>query len=170
MSVVRGRPPGFAGGMNGSIRRYWSSLRAWPEPKSPTSARTSGVHIAASGKGVSPIRTAINITVHPRSNGGGCTFKTGSYLVKPSQLTRVLTGSAHRPEQLGEDLSPFCLVHAPGRQVGKQVDLGGAQMCIERAVIRKAVRRSLGFDDRPDRGVVGEQLSPGGDKAEIIPD
>src|SRR3954467_14738237 len=78
MSVVRGRPPGFAGGMNGSIRRYWSSLRAWPEPKSPTSARTSGVHIAASGKGVSPIRTAINITVHPRSNGGGCTFKTGS--------------------------------------------------------------------------------------------
>src|SRR3954468_23971708 len=79
MSVVRGRPPGFAGGMNGSIRRYWSSLRAWPEPKSPTSARTSGVHIAASGKGVSPIRTAINITVHPRSNGGGCTFKTGSH-------------------------------------------------------------------------------------------
>src|SRR3954463_3765100 len=54
MSVVRDRPPGFAGGMNGSIRRYWSSLRAWPEPKSPTSARTSGVHIAASGKGVSP--------------------------------------------------------------------------------------------------------------------
>jgi hypothetical protein len=45
MSVERGRPPGFGGGMSGSIRRYWSSLSACPEPKSPTSARSSGVHI-----------------------------------------------------------------------------------------------------------------------------
>src|SRR5215203_2699237 len=37
MSVVRGRPPGLAGGMSGSIRRGWSSLSAWPDPKSPTS-------------------------------------------------------------------------------------------------------------------------------------
>src|SRR3954452_1144789 len=48
MFVVRGRPPGLAGGMSGSSRRNWSSVSAWPEPKSPTSARSEGVHIAVS--------------------------------------------------------------------------------------------------------------------------
>src|SRR5215218_9842590 len=48
MSVVRGRPPGLAGGMNGSSSRYGSSLSAWPDPKSPTSTRSSSVHIEAS--------------------------------------------------------------------------------------------------------------------------
>src|SRR5215213_8828104 len=48
MSVVRGRPPGLAGGRSGSNRRNWSSVRAWPEPKSPTSARSAGVHMAVS--------------------------------------------------------------------------------------------------------------------------
>src|SRR4051812_24058777 len=48
MSVVRGRPPGLAGGMSGSNRRNWSSVSAWPEPKSPTSARSAGVHMAIS--------------------------------------------------------------------------------------------------------------------------
>src|SRR5829696_2558351 len=48
MSVVRGRPPGLAGGMNGSSSRYWSSLSAWPDPKSPTKTRSSPVHILAS--------------------------------------------------------------------------------------------------------------------------
>src|SRR3954454_21608992 len=91
------------------------------------------------------------------------------YIGKPSQLTRVLRGLVSSLEQLGEGLSPFCLIHAPGRQVGKQVDLGGAQICIECAVIRKAIRRSLGFDDRPDRGVAGEQPSPSGDESKIIP-
>src|SRR5512134_2197495 len=51
MSVVRGRPPAFAGGMSGSIKRYWSSLSACPEPKSPTSARSSGVHIGSLQQG-----------------------------------------------------------------------------------------------------------------------
>src|SRR4029079_4148958 len=48
MSAVRGRPPRLAGGMSGSNRRNWSSLSAWPEPKSPTSARSAGVHMARS--------------------------------------------------------------------------------------------------------------------------
>src|SRR4029078_6240033 len=34
--------------MSGSNRRNWSSLSAWPEPKSPTSARSAGVHMALS--------------------------------------------------------------------------------------------------------------------------
>src|SRR3954453_10148231 len=46
MSVLRGRPPGLAGGISGSKRRNWSSVRAWPAPKSPTSARSAGVHMA----------------------------------------------------------------------------------------------------------------------------
>src|SRR3954467_10024523 len=46
MSVVRGRPPGLGGGISGASSAYWSSLRAWPAPKSPTSARLSAVHMA----------------------------------------------------------------------------------------------------------------------------
>src|SRR3954452_21366110 len=45
MSVVRGRPPGLAGGISGTRRAYCSSLRACPAPKSPTSARVSAVHM-----------------------------------------------------------------------------------------------------------------------------
>src|SRR5690242_4870545 len=45
MSVVRGRPPGFAGGIRGTRRAYCSSLRACPAPKSPTKARLSVVHM-----------------------------------------------------------------------------------------------------------------------------
>ena len=51
MSVVRGRPPGLAGGISGSSSRNWSSVSAWPAPKSPTSKRSSGVHMAASETG-----------------------------------------------------------------------------------------------------------------------
>src|SRR5215208_6599321 len=45
---MRGRPPGLAGGISGSRSRNWSSVRAWPEPKSPTDARSANVHMAAS--------------------------------------------------------------------------------------------------------------------------
>src|SRR3954465_10209116 len=41
MSVVRGRPPGLAGGIRGASRAYCPSLRARPGPESPTSARPS---------------------------------------------------------------------------------------------------------------------------------
>src|SRR3954462_2897256 len=44
MSVVRGRPPGLAGGIIGTSRAYCSSLRACPAPKSPTKARLCAVH------------------------------------------------------------------------------------------------------------------------------
>src|SRR4051794_38304835 len=44
MSVVRGRPPGLAGGISGTRRAYCSSLRACPAPKSPTKARLCAVH------------------------------------------------------------------------------------------------------------------------------
>src|SRR5690349_10992845 len=54
MSVVRGRPPGFAGGIRGTRRAYCSSLSACPAPKSPTSARVSAVHMACLQEGLSP--------------------------------------------------------------------------------------------------------------------
>src|SRR4051794_30549071 len=57
MSVVRGRPPGLAGGIRGSSRAYCSSLRACPAPKSPTRARLSAVHMACLQEGLLPSRT-----------------------------------------------------------------------------------------------------------------
>src|SRR4051812_12715838 len=52
MSVVRGRPPGLAGGIRGASRAYCSSLSACPAPKSPTKARFSAVHIACLQEGL----------------------------------------------------------------------------------------------------------------------
>src|SRR3954462_10508056 len=57
MSVVRGRPPGLAGGIIGASRAYCSSLRACPAPKSPTRARLSAVHMACLREGLLPSRT-----------------------------------------------------------------------------------------------------------------
>src|SRR5215207_287727 len=76
MSVVRGRPPGLAGGMSGSIKRYWSSLRAWPDPKSPTQVRSAGVHIVASRQG--RFRGYPHHGSHRPSNQPAYPFKTGS--------------------------------------------------------------------------------------------
>src|SRR3954469_10388669 len=54
MSVVRGRPPGLAGGIRGASRAYCSSLSACPAPKSPTKARFSAVHRACLQEGLLP--------------------------------------------------------------------------------------------------------------------
>jgi hypothetical protein len=75
MSVVRGRPPGLAGGMKAASRRYWSSLNAWPDPKAPTSKRSSRVHMAASETGSSQnALTTVAATVKPT----GAAFQTGA--------------------------------------------------------------------------------------------
>src|SRR6476620_4832483 len=66
MSVVRSRPPGLGRGIIGSIRRYWSSLSAWPAPKSPTNTRSAGLHILVSRKDRSSSPTA--------TSGGGAHF------------------------------------------------------------------------------------------------
>src|ERR1044071_538860 len=54
MSVVRGRPPGLAGGIKGASRADCSSLSACPAPKSPTKARLSAVHMACLQEGLLP--------------------------------------------------------------------------------------------------------------------
>src|SRR4051812_1370787 len=54
MSVVRGRPPGLAGGIRGASRAYCSSLSPCPAPKSPTKARFSAVHMACLQEGLHP--------------------------------------------------------------------------------------------------------------------
>jgi hypothetical protein len=66
MSVVRGRPPGLAGGIRGASSAYCSSLRACPAPKSPTHARLSAVHMAGLQEGLSPSRTADLAPLCPR--------------------------------------------------------------------------------------------------------
>src|SRR3954451_7464814 len=73
MSVVRGRPPGLAGGIIGASRAYCSSLRACPAPKSPTSARLSAVHMACLREGLLPSRTAdATAPPHARLDGASC--------------------------------------------------------------------------------------------------
>src|SRR3954451_16468149 len=65
MSVVRGRPPGFAGGIIGTSRAYCSSLRACPAPKSPTKARLSAVHMTCLQQGC-PLPNADLAPLYPR--------------------------------------------------------------------------------------------------------
>src|SRR3954466_10806619 len=76
MSVVRGRPPGLAGGIIGASRAYCSSLRACPAPKSPTSARLSAVHMAYLQEGLLPSRTA-GTTPPPHARPVGARFSNG---------------------------------------------------------------------------------------------
>src|SRR4028118_929698 len=47
MSVVRGRPPGLAGGLRAASRRGWSSLNARPAPEGPPRRRARGWGCAA---------------------------------------------------------------------------------------------------------------------------
>src|SRR3954470_10014780 len=79
MSVLRGRPPGLAGGISGSKRRNWSSVRAWPAPKSPTSTRSAGVHMAV-----------------PRQE----TASNAAFTAKISP-----SNQAHRPSQTGTEVA-----------------------------------------------------------------
>ncbi len=74
MSVVRGRPPGLAGGISGASSRNWSSASAWPDPESPTSKRSSGVHMAASETGSSQNAA---ITVPAILKPTGAAFQNG---------------------------------------------------------------------------------------------
>src|SRR3954467_10021241 len=76
MSVVRGRPPGLAGGVIGASRTYCSSLTACPAPKSPTSARLSAVHMACLREGLLPSRTA-DATAPPHARLNSASFSNG---------------------------------------------------------------------------------------------
>src|SRR4051794_8834534 len=78
MSVVRGRPPGLAGGINGASRAYCSSLRACPAPKSPTRARLCVVHMACLQQGLLPSCTA-GAAAPPRADRTARASQTASY-------------------------------------------------------------------------------------------
>src|SRR3954451_5047150 len=72
MLVVRGRPPGLAGGISGASRAYCSSLKACPAPKSPTSARLSIVHMACLQEGLFPPEppgSSAGTAAHPNEVG-----------------------------------------------------------------------------------------------------
>src|SRR6478609_6165341 len=84
MSVVRGRPPGLGRGIIGSIRRYWSSLSAWPAPKPPTNTRSAGLHILVSRKDRSSSPTA--------TSGGGAHFTRSQPPFQNGLLGRLIAG------------------------------------------------------------------------------
>src|SRR5215213_10038331 len=89
MSVVRGRPPGLAGGIIGAGRAYCSSPRACPAPKSPTSARLSAVHMACLREGLLPSRTA-DATAPPHARLDGASFSNGLLKPLPSQFINTV--------------------------------------------------------------------------------
>src|SRR4051812_11716020 len=76
MSVVRGRPPGLAGGIIGTSRAYRSSLRACPAPKSPTKARLSAVHMTCLQQGC-PLLNADPASVCPSAHPSRIGFSNG---------------------------------------------------------------------------------------------
>src|SRR4051795_8994841 len=88
MSVVRGRPPGLAGGILGTSRAYCSSLRACPAPKSPTKARLSAVHMTCLQQGC-PLLNADPASVCPSAHPSRIGFSNG--------LDRVSVGRDPRP-------------------------------------------------------------------------
>src|SRR4051794_38949215 len=83
MSVVRGRPPGLAGGISGTRRADCPSLRACPAPKSPTIARVSAVHMVRLREGLllpEPPTFPLRAPVHPsrvRFSNGLLAFVAG---------------------------------------------------------------------------------------------
>src|SRR5436305_13451497 len=82
MSVVRGRPPGLAGGIIGTSRAYCSSLRACPAPKSPTKARLSAVHMTCLQQGC-PLLNADPASVCPSAHPSRIGFSNGLLVVHP---------------------------------------------------------------------------------------
>src|SRR5690242_8697292 len=100
MSVVRGRPPGLAGGISGTRKAYCSSLRACPAPKSPTKVRLSAVHMTCLQQGSPlaepPTRLAC-APAHPSRIG----FSNGLSGLPPVFLPPVVIGRYPRlhPEE-----------------------------------------------------------------------
>src|SRR3954470_9352368 len=103
MSVVRGRPPGLAGGIIGTSGAYCSSLRACPAPKSPTKARLSAVHMTRLQQGC-PLLNADPASVCPSAHPSRIGFSNG--LSVDARRRRASTASSllallqHGPELL----------------------------------------------------------------------
>src|SRR5215213_6465267 len=99
MSVVRGRPPGLAGGIIGASRAYCSSPRACPAPTSPTSARLSAVPMARLREGLLPSRPA-DATAPPHARLNGASFSNG--LLAGVVLDHQVRLHLHRVGYVGE--------------------------------------------------------------------
>src|SRR6478609_2929371 len=112
MSVVRGRPPGLAGGIRDASRAYCSSLSACPAPKSPTKARFSAVHMACLQERLLP---SLN---HRHGHSASSSVSTARASQTASQTAALLhgeeedvfgdagyTGADKRPEFEDRDVS-----------------------------------------------------------------
>src|SRR3954447_16303403 len=111
MSVVRGRPPGFAGGIIGASRAYCSSLRACPAPKSPTKARLSAVHMVRLQEGSllpeppTSLPCAPAYPSHPGfSNGLSEDDRASTYSENSEDHTEAQADDLANPNSLHKDL------------------------------------------------------------------
>src|SRR3954471_18453200 len=112
MSVVRGRPPGLAGGIRGTSRAYCSSLSACPAPKSPTKARFSAVHMACLQEGLLPSLNRRHGHYASSSVSTARASQTASKLAHPDRgwacggCERFRRPRRHRP-QIERELAAF---------------------------------------------------------------
>src|SRR5215218_6506914 len=106
MSVVRGRPPGLAGGIRGASRAYCSSLSACPAPKSPTKARFSAVHMACLQEGLLP---SLN-----RRHGYYASSSVST--ARASQTASKNKGGAHEAAGIHKTGRSRCLVAQGGKR------------------------------------------------------
>src|SRR3954462_823647 len=97
MPVVRGRPPGLAGGIIGTSRAYCSSLRACPAPTSPTKARLSAVHMTCLQQGC-PLLNADPASACPSAHPSRIGFSNGLLYQRPELLTRRRARSLEAPD------------------------------------------------------------------------
>src|SRR3954463_15586203 len=104
MSVVRGRPPGLAGGIIGTSKASCSSLRACPAPKSPPKARLSAVHMTCLQQGC-PLLNADPASVCPSAHPSRIGFSNGLLIQTP-----VSNKSASAGCKLARPINSFVLV------------------------------------------------------------
>src|SRR3954452_652255 len=161
MSVMRGRPPGLAGGISGASRAYCSSLRACPAPKSPTSARLSVVHMACLQEGLLPSRTGRRPACATRSPRGRRLLKRPLRIapVKPADYFREIIEPTIG-EFIAEPKDVLRRRHVMGRCRGRGEYQGRPRQAARPAGLRAdELRRDQKVPD-PLRYAVGGRLSP----------
>src|ERR671917_210554 len=97
MSVVRGGPPGLAGGIRGASTAYCSSLSACPAPKSPTKARLSVVHMTCLQEGLLP---SLN-RWHDHSASSSLSTRRASQTASKGDVARIRRGVDEKPNGKG---------------------------------------------------------------------
>ncbi len=145
-----GRPPGLAGGISGSINRYCSSLRARPAPRSPTSARVSGVHIAASAKGFAPFSTPAGAPRRPSAERLQALEAASQPALMANGGREAIRGIGGGDERAPGGAGPSC-PERPGGPSPRALDLRHGRRGCDRGARRRALPRGHGRRRRRER-------------------